>query len=116
LKAPDNLPKVVVARKGALRLAAGHPWVYKSDVSNVEDGAAPGALVAVCDDRGRFLGLALYSSSSQIAVRLISTEPVSDLRELVRERIRDAVAYRKNLVSGTKLIASSSAKPTNCPG
>jgi 23S rRNA (cytosine1962-C5)-methyltransferase len=116
LKAPDNLPKVVVARKGALRLAAGHPWVYKSDVSNVEDGAAPGALVAVCDDRGRFLGSALYSSSSQIAVRLISTEPVDDLRELVRERIRAAVAYRKNLVSGTNAYRLIFSEADQLPG
>src|SRR6185369_6249015 len=99
LKAPDNLPKVVVARKGALRLAAGHPWVYKSDVSKVESGTGPGALVAVVDDRGRFLGSALYSSSSKIAVRLISPEPVNNLPELVREHVRAAIAYRKKLVS-----------------
>ncbi|MFL6301860.1 MAG: class I SAM-dependent rRNA methyltransferase [Terriglobales bacterium] len=116
MKVPDNLPKLVVARKGALRLAAGHPWVYKSDVSSVESGAPPGALVAVADDRGRFLGSALYSSSSQIALRLISTEPVNNLPELVRERIRAAVAYRKNLVSGTNAYRLIFSEADQLPG
>jgi 23S rRNA (cytosine1962-C5)-methyltransferase len=116
LKVPENLPKLVVTRKGALRLAAGHPWVYKSDVSNVESGATAGALVAVADDRGRFLGSALYSSSSQIAVRLISTEPVSDFPELVRERVRAAVAYRKNLVSDTNAYRLIFSEADQLPG
>src|SRR4051812_362377 len=103
-------------RKGALRLAAGHPWVYKSDVSSVESGTAPGALVAVADDRGRFLGSALYSSSSQIAVRLMSVEPVEDLPTLVRERIRAAVAYRKSLVSGTNAYRLIFSEADQLPG
>ena len=107
---------MVVTRKGALRLAASHPWVYKSDVSKVENAIAPGALIAVADDRGRFLGSALYSSSSQIAVRLISTEPVNDLSELVRERVRAAVAYRKNLVSGTNAYRLVFSEADQLPG
>lgn len=88
-------------RKGASRLLAGHPWVYKSDVTKVDKSTQPGALVAVSDERGRFLGSALYSSSSQITLRLMSPDGVEDLTGLVRERIRVAVAYRKNLVSGS---------------
>jgi len=107
---------VVVARKGALRLAGGHPWVYKSDVVSVASGTAPGALVAIVDDRGRFLGSALYSSSSQIAVRLISTEPVNNLPELVREHVRAAIAYRKKLVSGTNAYRLIFSEADQLPG
>jgi hypothetical protein len=45
--------------------------------------------------RGKFLGTALYSSSSQIAIRMISHGSVADLPALVAERIRAAIAYRK---------------------
>jgi 23S rRNA (cytosine1962-C5)-methyltransferase len=55
----------------------------------------------VHDVRGKFLGTALYSSSSQIAVRMISHEPVADFPALVASRIRDAVAYREKLVRDT---------------
>ncbi len=51
--------------------------------------------------RARLLGSALYSTASEIAVRMISPRPVSDLEQLVRERIRTAVAYRERFVENT---------------
>src|SRR5581483_8778596 len=92
-------PAVTVSRRGAARLKAGHVWVYRSDVS--ANGIPPGALVIVKDDRGRPLGTSLYSSSSQIAIRMLSPEPVVDFPALLRERIRAAIAYRERLVRDT---------------
>jgi 23S rRNA (cytosine1962-C5)-methyltransferase len=89
-------PTVKVSRRGADRLKSGHVWVYKSDVS--ANGIAPGALVNVADERGKNLGTALYSSSSQIAIRMLSSGTVSDLKKLVRERVQAAVAYREQVV------------------
>jgi 23S rRNA (cytosine1962-C5)-methyltransferase len=70
--------------------------VYRSDVVSA-DGVPPGALVSVADERGKLLGSALYSSASQIAVRMIAREAVSDLSALLRQRIADALAYRERL-------------------
>ena len=53
----------------------------------------------VTDLRDKFLGTALYSSSSQIAIRMISREAVADLPALVAERIRAAIAYRQKFVT-----------------
>jgi 23S rRNA (cytosine1962-C5)-methyltransferase len=116
LKPPSNLPQLVVSRKGALRLLGGHPWVYKSDVSKVAAGAAPGALVAVADERGRFLGCAFYSSSSQIALRLISSSPVDDLPGLIRERVKTAVAYRKDPVKNSNAYRLVFSEADQLPG
>jgi 23S rRNA (cytosine1962-C5)-methyltransferase len=93
-------PRAVISQRGAGRLKAGHVWVYRSDVVSAS-GATPGAVVAVTDERGRFFGSALYSSSSQIALRLISSGPVSDFPALLRERVRSALAYRERLVHDT---------------
>ena len=93
-------PKVKISARGAKRIKDGHVWVYRSDVTAGE-GVAPGAVVEVCDECGKFLGAAFYSSASQIAVRMISKEPVKDLKGLLRERVRAAVAYRERFVSGT---------------
>jgi 23S rRNA (cytosine1962-C5)-methyltransferase len=106
----------VASRKGALRLAGGHPWVYKSDVIKVASGTGPGTMVAVADERGRFLGSALYSSSSQIALRLISGEAVNDLPGLVRERISAAIAYRKDLVNGSNAYRLVFSEGDQLPG
>ena len=92
------VPVVKLSPRGAARLKAGHPWVYRSDMAGA-DGVPPGALVRVADLHGKFLGTALYSSSSQIAIRMISREPVADLPALISERIRVALAYRRELVT-----------------
>ena len=93
-------PSVRLSLRGATRLQGRHPWVYRSDVTGSND-IPPAALVRVLDPRGKFLGTALYSSSSQIAIRMISHGSVADLPALVAERIRAAIAYRKELVSNT---------------
>jgi 23S rRNA (cytosine1962-C5)-methyltransferase len=100
---PDlsGIPTVQVSRRGATRLKEGHVWVYRSDVVAAH-GVGPGALVAVNDDRGRFLGTALYSSSSQIAIRMISARPVPDWPTLLADRISAALAYRERVVENTE--------------
>jgi 23S rRNA (cytosine1962-C5)-methyltransferase len=95
-----GLPVVKVSRRGANRLKDGHVWVYRSDIVT-GDGIAPGALVGVADEREKFLGTALYSTASQIAVRMISREAINDLEGLLRQRIRDAIAYRERVVRDT---------------
>jgi 23S rRNA (cytosine1962-C5)-methyltransferase len=98
--APGNGPRVVISPRGAARLKAGHVWVYRSDIISVE-GGAPGLVIPVADERGKLLGSALYSSSSQIAIRMISDSSVSDFPALLRQRIRDAIRYREPLVRDT---------------
>jgi 23S rRNA (cytosine1962-C5)-methyltransferase len=91
---------VKVSRRGANRLKDGHVWVYRSDVLAAE-GIAPGALVGVADEHQKFLGTALYSSASQIAIRMISREAVKDLDALLRKRVHEAIAYRERVVRDT---------------
>jgi 23S rRNA (cytosine1962-C5)-methyltransferase len=93
-------PSVRLSARGVARLHARHPWVYRSDVVEANEVPA-GAVVRVHDQRGKFLGTALYSSSSQIAIRMISHGSVADLPALVAERVRAAMAYRKELISNT---------------
>jgi len=91
---------VTISPRGASRLKNGHVWVYRSDIASAT-GIPPGSLVNVADHRGLALGTALYSSSSQIAIRLISREPVDDFPALLRQRVADAIAYRKPLIHDT---------------
>ena len=97
---PSSTPTVKISRRGAERLKRGHVWVYRSDIVSA-DGATPGVLVGIADERDKFLGTALYSSASQIAVRMLSREIVPDLSALLRQRIGDALAYRERVVQNT---------------
>ena len=96
----EAIPTVKISPRGASRLKDGHVWVYRSDIVSA-DGVVPGSLVAVVDHRGKLLGRALYSSTSQIAIRLISHEPVTDFPAWLRRRIADAIAYRESMVRDT---------------
>ncbi|HEY3618750.1 MAG TPA: SAM-dependent methyltransferase, partial [Candidatus Sulfotelmatobacter sp.] len=99
--APESLPIVKVSPRGTTRLKTGHVWVYRSDIVSA-DSVPPGSLVCVSDHRGKILGTALYSSSSQIAIRMLAPEPVTDLPGLLRQRIADAISYREPLVHNTE--------------
>ena len=86
---------VTITRRGEERARAGHPWIYRSDVSEVE--AAPGDLVQVLGSRGRPVGHALFSDESEITLRMIAFGSQPPSAGFVRERLRDAIAYRESL-------------------
>ena len=94
----------LVNRRAADRLRSGHLWVYASDIEAISiPGAAtdaPPALLPVADNRGLLLGTALYSPSSQIALRLVSREAIDETEwlRLISTRLRQAVARRKPLL------------------
>jgi len=95
-----SIASVKVSQRGSDRLKQGHVWVYRSDIVRADD-VVPGAMVAVRDERGKLLGTALYSSASQIALRLISRDAVENLPALLSARIREAIAYREKIVRDT---------------
>ena len=99
-KAVPGLPVVKVSARGIARVKAGHVWIYRSDVTNATD-VQPGALVSVTDERGRPLGSALYSSASQIAIRMLSSAMVDDLPALLSQRLGQEFDYRERFVQDT---------------
>lgn len=79
----------------------GHPWVYSTqidrslwsdnpdlepDVSDVTD---------VVDFRGRYLGTGVYNPVSMLAVRLLTHRHDQVDDDLIRRRVREAIAWRK---------------------
>ena len=103
-KGPARSPGALVNRRAADRLRGGHLWVYASDIESIEvpdsgSGDPPG-LLPVADSRGLLLGTALYSPSSQIALRLVSREVIDEAAwlELLATRLRKAIVRRKSLL------------------
>ncbi len=91
-----------ISRRAADRLRSGHLWVYASDIESIgADEENPPALLPVADNRGLLLGTALYSPSSQIALRMISHQAIDQRAwlELLSVRLRTAIARRKPLLT-----------------
>jgi len=93
------MPKLaVVTRRGAERIRAGHPWIYRSDIARAD--AEPGDVVRVTGEGKRPLGWAYWSSLSQIALRMIALEHEQDIVDegvWLRERLAAAAKYRADL-------------------
>ena len=111
--ADEDSPKIiesgnaaVISRRAAERLRAGHVWVYRSDVTMVPENG-PG-LLPVHDARGGLLGTALYSPTSEIALRLISRVEIAseaEWLELLAERMRAAIGARREILAGRETNA-----------
>ena len=107
---------MLVTARGAARLLGGHPWVYRSDVVSAQ--ASAGDLVSVHDRRGRRLGTALYSSASEITLRLLSTRGIAadEFPTLLRERITQAIDYRQRVVRDSDACRLLFSEADRLPG
>ena len=89
---------VKVNKRGADRVRQGHLWIYRSDV--VDTAAGGGSVVKVADERGNFVGQALFSDASQIALRFLTQTTEEIDRDWWRRRIVEA-AERRNVPPDT---------------
>jgi len=110
----ETFPTVRVNRKAAGRVASGHPWIFSSDV--VDRGIAqPGDVVRVVVETphgesrprggnasGRFLGVAHYSSESQITLRMLSASAEPADVVFFRARLTAAIAHRERVVENSE--------------
>jgi 23S rRNA (cytosine1962-C5)-methyltransferase len=81
-----------VNKKGANRVRQGHLWIYQSDVLDVD--AEGGSVVSVQDERGNPIGQALFSNTSQIALRFLTQGSEEIDRDWWRRRIEEAAGRR----------------------
>jgi 23S rRNA (cytosine1962-C5)-methyltransferase len=110
-----SLPAVRINRKAADRVHSGHPWIFSSDV--IDRGSAqPGDPVRVIDPGGRNLGTGHYSSTSQIAVRLLSPHIEAIDSQFLSKRIQAAYEYRQRIVENSDAYRLVHAEGDLLPG
>ncbi|MHB8069734.1 MAG: class I SAM-dependent rRNA methyltransferase [Desulfobaccales bacterium] len=93
-----QLPEVRLTAKGWRWQRTGHPWLYRDDLA-VPPGLPGGELVRVLDHQDRFLGQALYSAKSRIALRFLTYTDEEVNRGFWEQRLQRAVAYRRQVVA-----------------
>src|ERR1700720_1911545 len=109
--------RMTVARvnaKGARRWTSGHPWIYRTDVT--ERPMMDAGAVLVHDSRGKPLGWALWSPLSEISLRLLDREPDAVIDQAWwDERIASAIARRVPLEDHTNAIRLVHGEADGCP-
>ncbi len=108
-------PSVRVNSKAADRIHSGHVWIFSSDVLD-RGNAQPGDAVRVIDHKGRALGVAHYSSSSQISLRLLSNRVEAIDRAFLSRRIQAAYRYRQRFVHDSNAYRLVHAEGDLLPG
>ena len=96
------------------RVWGGHPWIFRSDIGQVEGESKPGGVVRVLSSRHKFLGMAVYNPQSQISLRMLSRRDESISREWIFARVKRAVDYRRrfaDLGSCRLIFAESDGLP-----
>jgi 23S rRNA (cytosine1962-C5)-methyltransferase len=111
-------PVAVISRRAADRLRAGQVWVYRSDLEHPVEMDA--GLIAVTDHRGFPLGTALWSPTSQIALRLVTTEPhlpTQAWMTVFRDRLHQAIQVRRGMFEeGTNACRLVFSEADRLPG
>jgi 23S rRNA (cytosine1962-C5)-methyltransferase len=97
----DNHAVVRINRRAEDRLARGHPWIFRSDVVDAT-AAAPGSVVGIVGARQTPLGRALYSSQSEITLRVLTRghAPFTSIEGLLAERLEAAIRWRDVVAPG----------------
>jgi 23S rRNA (cytosine1962-C5)-methyltransferase len=86
----------IVAKRGALRVQRGHPWIFRSDVDTRPSCEA--GIVRVKGVDGSHLGWALWSPQSEISLRMIERNPdATPDAEWWHARLSQAVKRRESL-------------------
>ena len=110
----DQAATAVVSPRGVGRWTRGHPWIYRTDVT--ERPSASAGVVAVREGSGRPLGWALWSPKSEISLRLLDRNPGATIDvEWWQGRIRTALERRSSLVAETNAYRVVHGEADGCP-
>lgn len=105
---------LIIAPKA--RLFHGHDWVYGTEVRAVYGNPQPGDVVALKDQRDRFLGSAMYNPHSQIIARRFSRRKQDLDRDFFARRIAQAVQLREQWLPGEELTRLVWSESDGLPG
>ncbi len=110
-------PQVIVTRKAARALAAGHPWVFEGEVIRVEpapaDGtpATNGCVVDVFEENGTWQGAGLLSEQSKIRVRIVTRNANDRIDEAFWRRKLEWAWRHRVTCMGSRSAAACGERP-----
>ncbi|CAG7639444.1 Ribosomal RNA large subunit methyltransferase I [Paenibacillus solanacearum] len=90
---------VYLQKKRKKRLEEGHPWVFQSEIERTEGDTAPGRIVSIHNHVGQYLASGYYNQASQIAVRVVSHEPLEAMDfDFFAQKFERCKAHRERFV------------------
>ena len=91
----EALKTVMISKRAELAARGGHPWIYGSEIKDMDEGIAPGDMVKILSSKGKFVGTGFYNPHSKITIRIFSTNANDRFDDAFwKRRAAYAVDYR----------------------
>jgi 23S rRNA (cytosine1962-C5)-methyltransferase len=95
--------KVLLNQHRKKRLETGHPWIYQSEVLEIQGDVVPGEIVEVTNHKGHFLAKGYINPASQMIVRILSFDPNEAIDyDFFLRKIRQAAEFRTRFVDNPR--------------
>ncbi len=101
-------PALKLKSNARARVLSGHPWVFGNELEVPPPSERDGEVMECRDRKGRFLGVGIVNSRSQIVWRRLSREQVSLDAAYLRAALGAAVARRSAMGDMGRLVWSES--------
>ena len=110
------MKKITLKRNEDRRIRNGHLWVFSNEIDKIEEGIANGDLVLLFDAKEGLIGTGFYNKNSLIAVRILSTHKIDNLKEDFRKKLLNAYKLRKELYPSGNSFRLSFSESDYLPG
>lgn len=97
------MARVLLNQHRKKRLESGHPWIFQSEVLEVQGDVQPGDIVEVTNHKGHFLAKGYINPASQMIVRILSYNPEEAIDyDFFLDKIRQAAQFRARFVDNPR--------------
>ena len=101
-----NFPKIVLQNSKADAVRRFHPWIFSGAIKQKDPELQEGAIAEVFSASGDFLAIGHYCGGN-IAVKILSFEPVESVEKLFLDRFHRAYEVRQQ-------VGLAESEATNC--
>ena len=92
----SNFSRIILRRNKADAVKRFHPWIFSGAIKQIDSAVQEGEIVDVHSESGEYLATGIYSASN-IAVKILSFEPITDLDRFFLHRFQNAYQVRSQL-------------------
>lgn len=115
----ERAGKWIIGPESVRMVELGHPWIIADGFTKRWPTGQAGQVVALSDDKGRFLASALLDPQERIVARILSRERIQLDQNWLARRLQAAIDLRRNhagLGDGTSAYRLVNAEGDGLPG
>jgi 23S rRNA (cytosine1962-C5)-methyltransferase len=110
------MKKITLKRNEDRRIRNGHLWVFSNEIDKIEEGIGNGDLISLYDSKGALVSTGFYNKNSLIAVRILSTSKIDNLKEDFKQKLLNSYNLRKELYPDSNSFRLSFSESDYLPG